>query len=67
MNDPIDTGLMRREWPIDDDHKATLNPNHCNVCHLRMPCDWSSIVADLHRALDEVDSLRAVSGRSGIS
>lgn len=53
-----DTELIRAEWPIDDEHRATVRPGRCNVCATRMPCDWSQVLARLHAALDEIDRLR---------
>lgn len=54
----IDIEAMRADWPIDDDHKATKFPYHCDVCGQRMPCDWSLVVSDLHQALDELVLIR---------
>ncbi len=50
---------LRREYPIDDAHKATRLNARCDECSLRMPCPTSVMVADIHAAVDRIEELEA--------
>jgi len=41
-------------------HKPTLYGNHCDVCGMRMPCDWAMAGQAASEAADEIERLHEV-------
>jgi len=57
-NDDLTTQL--RDWPTSDSGHIADQRGFCQVCSLRMPCDWAQILDDVSEAADEIERLNAV-------